>query len=85
MPRHGVSRTDITQLPALFLIMLTSHVPVLQLYTKAVKPITNVLAKIPVIPTLARPVRSFMPAGAALMTTISVHVADRLAARRIPL
>ena len=84
-PRLGANKTDIIRQPVLFLIMLTNLAPVLQLYTKAVKPTTNVLAKIPVIPTLARPVRSSMPADAVLMTTISVHAADHQVAPRIRL
>ena len=85
MPRHGVSRTDIIRQHALFLIMLTNLVPVLQLYIKAVKETTNVLAVIPVIPTLARLAKSFMPADAVLTITHTVHVADRPVVRRIRL
>ena len=85
MPRLGVSRTDIIRQHALFLIMLTNLALVLGLCTKAVKPTTNVLAKTPVIPTLARQARNSMPADGAVMIIISVHAADRQAARRIHL
>ena len=65
--------------------MLTNLAPVLQLYIKAVKETTNVLAVIQVIPTLARPVKNSMPAGAVLMITISVHAANRQGVRQIHL
>ena len=85
MPRLGANKTDIIRQHALFLIMLTNLALVLGLYTKAVKEITNVLAKTPVIPTLARQAKSSMPADAVLMITHMVHVADHQVTRRIHL
>ena len=85
MPRLGANKTDIIRQPVLFLIMLTNLARVMVLCTKAVKEITNVLAKTQVIPTLARLAKSFMPADAVLMITISVHAANRQGVRQIHL
>ena len=85
MPKHGVSKTDIRRQHVLFHSMLMILVRVTVLCIKVVKPTMTVPVKKPVIPKPVRQAKNCMPADAVLMITHMVHVADRLAARRIRL
>ena len=84
MPRLGVSKTDITQLPVPFRNMSMKLVQVTVLCTKAVRLTMTVLVKKPVIPKPVRQARSSkrIP-DAVLMITHSAPVVRRQDVRAI--